>query len=290
MCVVVLLLNCGQVCMQLLPVERVVNVMKMMHGHAYNDVRSHPPCSVFSVHYSPEEDGNPDSYPSIAHRDCVVFSTSTIILNKFYVLGPESSSYSVFCSNAEGLTPCHPLQPASDKSAGPPASYFILWLEEYVRRLEEGIYQFQPPFIDQPSGDVVSEVSPRMISLYPRKALYDPNDIAKENNIGATRCITRNIEVTLCPTFIPEGSIPTENMFVWSYSVMFRMLSPSDPEYIPELSGNSLTCCQLVTRHWRIFTPEDANDGEIQHIDGEGVIGHFPALRRKKDDTRHSSL
>jgi ApaG protein len=74
------------------------------------------------------------------------------------------------------------------------------------------------------------------------------------------RAVTRHIEVTVEPRFMPERSSVDRSQYFWSYSIV---ITNSGPETV-----------QLRTRHWIIT---DAT-GRKQEIRGEGVIGEQPVL------------
>lgn len=74
------------------------------------------------------------------------------------------------------------------------------------------------------------------------------------------RAVTRQIEVTVEPNFMPDRSSPDEQRFFWSYTIV---ITNSGPETV-----------QLRTRHWIIT---DAT-GRKQEVRGEGVVGEQPVL------------
>ena len=74
------------------------------------------------------------------------------------------------------------------------------------------------------------------------------------------RAITRNIEVTVEPFYLPERSDPEERRFVWGYRVT--------------IANHSDDFAQLLTRYWRIT---DGN-GHVEEVRGPGVVGEQPAL------------
>jgi ApaG protein len=74
------------------------------------------------------------------------------------------------------------------------------------------------------------------------------------------RAITRQIEVTVEPNFLPKRSAPDQGQYFWSYTIVITNF------------GNETV--QLRTRHWIIT---DAT-GRRQEIRGEGVIGEQPVL------------
>jgi ApaG protein len=74
------------------------------------------------------------------------------------------------------------------------------------------------------------------------------------------RAITRQIEVTVEPSFLPERSSPEKHQFFWAYKVI--------------IVNSGAETVQLKTRHWVIT---DAT-GRKQEVRGEGVIGEQPVL------------
>jgi ApaG protein len=74
------------------------------------------------------------------------------------------------------------------------------------------------------------------------------------------RAVTRQIEVTVEPNFVPERSSADKGQYFWSYTIVITN------------SGNETV--QLRSRHWIIT---DAI-GRKQEIRGDGVIGEQPVL------------
>ena len=74
------------------------------------------------------------------------------------------------------------------------------------------------------------------------------------------RAVTRQIEVTVEPSFLPERSSPDEGRFFWAYTVA--------------IVNAGTETVQLKTRHWIIT---DGN-GRSQEVRGEGVVGEQPVL------------
>jgi ApaG protein len=77
----------------------------------------------------------------------------------------------------------------------------------------------------------------------------------------AYRTVTRQIEVRVRPTFLPERSSTENSYFFWAYTIT-----------LTNLGGETV---QLKTRHWRIT---DAN-GRLQEVKGAGVVGEEPVLK-----------
>ena len=67
--------------------------------------------------------------------------------------------------------------------------------------------------------------------------------------------------VQVRPEYLPAQSSPMENAYVFSYTIT--------------ISNIGSVAAQLISRHWEI---EDAF-GDIQVVDGLGVVGHQPLLQ-----------
>ena len=74
------------------------------------------------------------------------------------------------------------------------------------------------------------------------------------------RAVTRQIEVTVEPSFLPERSSAENRRYSWSYSIV---ITNTGPETV-----------QLRTRHWIITEAT----GRKEEVRGEGVIGQQPRL------------
>ena len=74
------------------------------------------------------------------------------------------------------------------------------------------------------------------------------------------RAVTRQIEVTVEPNFIPERSVVDRGQYFWSYTIV--------------ITNTGAETVQLRSRHWIIT---DAT-GHKQEVRGEGVVGEQPVL------------
>jgi ApaG protein len=74
------------------------------------------------------------------------------------------------------------------------------------------------------------------------------------------RAVTRQIEVTVKPAFMPERSATERGQYFWAYTIV--------------ITNNGKETVQLRTRHWIIT---DAT-GHRQVVRGEGVVGEQPVL------------
>jgi ApaG protein len=74
------------------------------------------------------------------------------------------------------------------------------------------------------------------------------------------RAVTREIEVTVTPQFLPDRSSVEKRYYFWAYTI--------------EITNRGTETVQLKTRHWRIT---DAF-GKLQEVRGAGVVGEEPIL------------
>lgn len=72
--------------------------------------------------------------------------------------------------------------------------------------------------------------------------------------------VTRAIEITVLPEFVPERSDPEEGQFFWAYTV--------------EIANVGTSIVRLTDRHWKIT---DAN-GRLEEVRGPGVVGEQPVI------------
>ena len=74
------------------------------------------------------------------------------------------------------------------------------------------------------------------------------------------RAVTRQIEVTVEPNFVPEHPAVEPGQYFWSYTIV--------------ITNTGAETVQLRSRHWIIT---DAS-GRKQEVRGEGVVGEQPVL------------
>jgi ApaG protein len=74
------------------------------------------------------------------------------------------------------------------------------------------------------------------------------------------RAVTRNIEVTVTPRFMPDRSSPESGHYFWAYTI--------------EISNLGAETVQLKTRTWQITDAQ----GREQEVRGAGVVGEEPTL------------
>jgi len=73
--------------------------------------------------------------------------------------------------------------------------------------------------------------------------------------------ITDGITVRVAVNFLPEQSRIEAGKWFWVYHI--------------RIENDSAHTVQLLTRHWRI---KDGR-GEVNHVDGDGVVGEQPVLQ-----------
>jgi ApaG protein len=74
-------------------------------------------------------------------------------------------------------------------------------------------------------------------------------------------CVTKDVQITVMPEFVPERSDADEATFFWAYTV--------------EIANFGAFTVQLTARHWKIT---DAN-GRLEEVRGPGVVGEQPVLK-----------
>jgi ApaG protein len=74
------------------------------------------------------------------------------------------------------------------------------------------------------------------------------------------RAVTRQIEVTVEPNFMPERSSIERSQYFWSYTIV--------------ITNTGKETVQLHSRHWIIT---DAT-GKREEVRGEGVVGEQPVI------------
>ena len=72
--------------------------------------------------------------------------------------------------------------------------------------------------------------------------------------------VTRDIQITVMPQYLPDQSAPDESRYVWAYTI--------------EIANLGRGTVQLVARHWVIT---DAS-GKVETVSGLGVVGEQPVL------------
>jgi ApaG protein len=84
--------------------------------------------------------------------------------------------------------------------------------------------------------------------------------VASVDNRDMYERITRGIRVAVSPSFLDDQSDPTEDQYLWSYTVIIENTGPET--------------VQLMSRYWHITDGE----GHVQEVRGPGVVGAQPVL------------
>ncbi|XP_076904065.1 F-box protein SKIP16-like [Bidens hawaiensis] len=146
------------------------------------------------------------------------------------------------CVPNELITSVHDSRNALQKDA------MLLWLEEHVRRLENGIIKLR------------EEENIRSISLF-----HEQPPVCSE----ATTC---GVQVRASAVFIPEFSDLMDEARKYMFAYSIRMSLKPEGCFV---HGMKFDSCQLYWRHWIIKSGDDV----VADPNGEGVIGQYPLLR-----------
>jgi len=115
-------------------------------------------------------------------------------------------------------------------------------------------------------------VTPNHVESTPQDRNADPPGVVRAAGFGMMRrrhfwnlsrmyrAVTRRIEVTVEPNFLPERSSPDRQQYFWSYTIV--------------ITNSGEETVQLKTRHWIITD----GTGRKQEVRGEGVVGEQPVL------------
>ncbi len=80
-------------------------------------------------------------------------------------------------------------------------------------------------------------------------------------DLAAYLAITRNIAVSVEPTYLEAKSSPASSQYVWAYRVT--------------IENRGSETVQLLSRHWMITNAR----GEFTEVKGPGVVGEQPVLK-----------
>ena len=86
------------------------------------------------------------------------------------------------------------------------------------------------------------------------------------------RQTSHNIEITVTPEYEDEQSSPLDNFFIWEYNIHIKNKSPD--------------IVQLLRRRWVLVDDK----GQMQEIEGDGVIGLQPVLKQGEEFEYSSSV
>ncbi|XP_018822588.2 F-box protein SKIP16-like [Juglans regia] len=183
----------------------------------------------------------------------IVVAASSTYVEKFFFLNCTTGQLYVGTANLPTcgeMIPCVPnalISSVHDFNGDQQQDAMLLWLEEHVRRLENGVIKLR------------EEGGFKSINLFP------------EDSPLCSTAITNGVKVRASAVFVPESAdLQNENeTYTFSYSIRMSLL----PEGCV-IHGICFSSCQLHQRHWIIR----ANDSVVSHVNGEAVIGQFPLL------------
>lgn len=89
-------------------------------------------------------------------------------------------------------------------------------------------------------------------------------DLTKRSESSSYIAITSDVEVNVWTEFVDSQLNQIGSLFIWAYHIRIDNKNSDD--------------LRLLTRHWKIV---DEN-GNIQEVDGEGVVGEKPLIKSKK--------
>lgn len=184
----------------------------------------------------------------------VVVAASSTYTEKIFLLDCEVGQLYVGTKNlldSREMMPCVPnglITSVHDSRSGSQQDAMLLWLEEHVRRLENGIINLRE------EGNI------RSISLFPEQPPLCSS---------ATTC---GVQVRASAVFVPEFSDLGDKAERYMFAYSIRMSLKPEGCFV---HGMSFDSCQLYWRHWII----KSNDKIVGDVNGEAVIGQFPLLR-----------
>lgn len=76
---------------------------------------------------------------------------------------------------------------------------------------------------------------------------------------------TNNIEIIAIPEYEEEQSSPLDSFYIWEYNI--------------HIKNHSSEVVQLLRRHWILVDDK----GQVQEIEGDGVIGLQPVLKQGEE-------
>ena len=144
----------------------------------------------------------------------------------------------------------------------------LSYFQSYVERLEWGVYE---PCTIHPESPLS-----RGICLFPELGDGDGDSDSDETRSAVcSRVVTNDIEVRASSRWFPEyGSSPSAMNF--GYSIRIRLLPAA--AVAADGNDNGDESYQLVERNWEFHY----EDGTVNKVSGEGVIGKQPLFFRKR--------
>ncbi|KAI3756791.1 hypothetical protein L1987_56614 [Smallanthus sonchifolius] len=194
----------------------------------------------------------------------VVMAVSSTYTEKMFFLDCEVGQLYVGTKNllrSRERMPCVPnglITSVHDSRNEPQLDAMLLWLEEHIRRLENGIIKVRE------DGNI------RSISLFP------------EQPPTCSVATTSGVQVRASAVFAPEFSDLMEETEKYMFAYSIRMSLKPEGCFV---HGMSFDSCQLYWRHWII----KSNDNIVGDINGEAVIGQYPLLRPRQKEFVYES-
>ncbi|KAK9058984.1 hypothetical protein SSX86_021602 [Deinandra increscens subsp. villosa] len=194
----------------------------------------------------------------------IVMAVSSTYTEKMFFLDCEVGQLYVGTKNLllnREMMPCVPnglINSVHDSRNGPQQDAMLLWLEEHVRRLENGIIKLRE------EGNI------RSISLFPEQ----PPTCSV-----ATTC---GVQIRASAVFAPEFSDLMDEAEKYMFAYSIRMSLKPEGCFV---NGAPFDSCQLYWRHWII----KSNDTVVGDINGEAVIGQYPLLRPREKEFVYES-
>lgn len=178
---------------------------------------------------------------------------------KTFLLNCSSGELYVGTANlsAGEMMPCVPKSLIKPTNSDMPQDGLLLWLEEHLRRLQNGMIKIRPL------------KTSRYICLYP------------EASPLCSSAVTNGVKVRASAVFAPEHPHGVGHVGTYLYSYSIRL---SVPEACM-LGGVYFSSCQLHSRHWIIR----CGDTVVSDVHGEGVIGEYPLLLPGQDEFVYES-
>ena len=136
------------------------------------------------------------------------------------------------------------------------------YMDEYIRRLETGVYKVRPMWNHR------------------QRRIEQHISLFRESGSSVSEATTRGVRIRASSLLLPFNG-PDTLQFAYSVRIMFvdeQEDEGADGESaVPTTTTTAqMQQCQLISRHWKFRD----GDGSIRAVDGEGVIGKQPALRR----------
>jgi hypothetical protein len=199
--------------------------------------------------------------------DVVLFSCNSILsgIYKTFFLDKHGDVYTNML-DYKAVMSCAPYQtPRKTPGTGGPyqtpsgetfhnQGSFFPWLFEYLRRLEEGIYQVEPADLTDP--DHIGPHPVCGISLFPTVQPLQQDELNAHEHINPTApqpqarmCVTNGVEVVNSAVFVPSDcdlrGFP--RTLFWTYSMRLRLLHnhPSRPPRMGRCACSSRTLYPL---------------------------------------------